>query len=74
MDASRCTFQGRTDDDSDTEASRGTVTSMDAHVLAARSNSLKYKHGVNVMISRGRKDAGSGLFAIHGFQQDAKSK
>ncbi len=65
--SSRCTFQGRTDADSDTEASKGTVTSMDAHVMTVRSNSLKHKHGVNIMISRGRTDAGSGLFSARGF-------
>ncbi len=61
-----CTIAGRTEEDSDNDASGGTAASMDAHVLLHRSDSLSAKYGVHVKASRGKRDAGSGLFAAKG--------
>ena len=58
-----CTIAGRTDEDSDNEASGGTAESMETHILTVRNNSAKTKHGVTVKASRGIVDAGNGLFA-----------
>ncbi len=62
----RCTIAGRTQEDSDSDASGGTAASMVKHVLSHRSDSASAKHGVHVKASRGKRDAGSGLFAVKG--------
>jgi hypothetical protein len=58
-----CTIAGRSDEDSDDDASGGTAFSMDSRIVSLRNVSAISKYGVHIKASLVKKDAGSGLFA-----------
>ena len=58
-----CTIAGRSDEDSDDDASGGTAFSMDSRIVSLRNVSSIAKYGVHIKASLVKKDAGSGLFA-----------